>query len=889
MPRIPGVRRVFRLPWRTRADIGAEVDEELQFHLDMRADELARGGMEREAALAQARREFGDLEEARRFCRDMDARLERRSRRADWLDGLAQDLRFTARSLLANPGFTAAAVLALALGTGATTVIFSAVDTVLLRPLPVAEPGGLVTLRVEEGDGSLAGGVSYPFYREVRAAGARALDVAAAHYGEVSFRAGDQAEVVLGVDASDNYFGVLGVRPALGRLFGPAEEPVGASPAVVISHAFWRRRFGGDPGVVGRTVRLNRAPFTVVGVAPEGFGGTIVGVSADVWVPVSAYELLHPGRSLARERGGHTWLNLIGRRRPGVTREGTEAALDAALRSVPPEFPSASPNRGARLQPLTGVPPQARGAATLFMSLLLATAALVMLIASTNVAGMLLARAAARQREIAIRLAIGAGRGRLVRQLLTESVVLFLLGGAGGTLLAVWAVRLLRGVRLPLPVQVSLDFPVDLRVLAFALSVSLVTGLVFGLAPAVAASRPSLVPALKEGSPRGGRRGRLRGAFVVGQLAMSLLLLLSAGLFVRALQRALAVDTGFDPDGVVVASLDLGAHGYDAERGQRLQRELLERVRATPGVLAAGLATMVPLSGEWDETRVRPAEGGDTAAAGFNAVDGEYFRTLGIPLLAGRTFTDRDRTGAPPVVVINRTLGERLWPGRSPVGQRMQANGMEAEVVGVVPDGKYESIREEPRAFLYVPAGQVYSERVTLHVRAAPGAEGAALGALRRELRALDPDLPLGAPMPMAAMTGAALVPQRIAAWLIGLFGVVGLVLAAVGVYGLLAYSVSQRTREIGVRMALGAERAAVLRLVLGQGAALVAAGVAVGLAGALAASRVLAGMLYGLSATDPLTFVAVPLLVAAAGLLASWLPARRATRVDPLVALRAD
>jgi predicted permease len=890
-PKNPRKKRLFRFPWRTAGQIGAEVDEEIGFHLEMRAAELERRGMTAHAAREQALAEFGDVDGTRAFCREMDLRDERRTRLADRLEGVLQDARFAARSLRKTPGFTAAAAVTLALGVGATTAVFSVVDAFLLRPLPVAAPERLVTLEVREAEGDLKTSSSYPYVQDwMRAAGGVA-EIAALHPGELSFTDGaGAAELVWGVDATDNYFRVLGVSPALGRFFAPGDDAAGAMVAV-LGHAFWTRRFGADPGVVGRTVRLNGQPVEVIGIAPAGFAGTIAGMRTDLWVPVGAYPRLNPGGDL-NTRGRHSWLAMIGRLRPGVTHAQGAAALAAMAPGIAPEFADDGAAAGAQVERLTGVPPQARGTVVGLMTLLLATAALVLLIAATNVGGMLLARASARRREIAIRLAMGAGRGRLARLLLAESLLLFLLGGAGGTLLAVWAAAALRGWRPVASIPVALDVGVDLKVLAFALGVSLLTGVLCGLVPALAASRPVLVPALKDGAGTG-RRTRLRGAFVVGQLAMSLLLLVTAGLFARALQGALSIDPGFRPRGVAVGEVRLRPHGYDEARGAELYRQLLERLRARPGVRAATLASVLPLSGNFDATQVWAAGGPSDPAArvrtGFAVVEGGYFGALSVPLRAGRVFGDEDRSGAPLVAVVNETLARRLWPGENAVGKRLDGGrDGEVEVVGVVADGKYQSLRDAPEPYMYLPFGQSYQGTMTVVVRH-DGPAAPVLAAMHAELRALDASVPLARALPMEVVVGESLTPQRMAAAMVGAFGTVGLLLAAVGVYGVLAYQVSQRTREIGVRMALGAGRASVLRLVLRQGMGLAVVGIGIGLALALAASRALAGMLYGLSATDPATFVAVPLLVCAAAFLASWLPARRATRVDPLVALRAE
>lgn len=815
------------------------------------------------------------------------------------MNTLLQDLRYGVRALLKSPGFAVTAVLTIALGIGAITTIFALVNALLLRPLPVAEPGRLVQVEELRRGGDRSSTYSHPRYAELRdGSGGVLAGLAAQGLSDMALRAGRQAEAVTGVYASGSYFGVLGIRPQAGRFFGAEEDRPGSPDAVaVISEHLWRTRFGGERSAVGRTIHLNGQPLTVVGVAPRGFGGTFVGVQADVWVPIAMYPRLNRQADEATyQRGRHIWLTLIGRLRPGMSAEGAETVLGAVARRSAPDLERDPPPVGVRLQPLTGMPPSARGAVVGFMAMLLATAGLVMLIAGTNVAGMLLARATTRRREVAIRLAVGAGRGRLVRQLLTESLLLFAAGGAGGLLLALWLADVIAAFQPPLAVRIALDLGPDARVLGFALLLALATGVGFGLVPALRASRPDVLPALREGSGgRGAGRTRLRSAFVVAQMAMSLLLLVTAGLFVQALRSALETDLGFDPDGVVVADLNLRAQGFDDARGADFHRRAVERIAGLPGVEAVGAAQFAPMSGNVMSVDVEtpqrpgpPAPGRKPTSANYTLVDEGYFRALRIPLVAGRAFAAADRKGAPPVMVVNQTLARRFWPGENPMGKRLRVFGEEHEVVGVARDGKYHELGEEPTSFLYLPIAQQGAERMTLFVRARTE-PGPALAAVRREVAALDPDVPLQQAMPFSAMVGMTLFPQRMAAVLVGAFGLLGLALAAVGIYGVLAFHVGQRTQEIGVRLALGAGAADVVRMILRQGMLLVAVGVALGLAAALAATRLLAGFLHGVSATDPATFLAVPALLAAVALLASWLPARRAARVDPMTALRAD
>jgi predicted permease len=521
--------------------------------------------------------------------------------------------------------------------------------------------------------------------------------------------------------------------------------------------------------------------------------------------------------------------------------------------------------------------------------MLLATAGLVLLIASTNVAGMLLARASERRREVAVRMAIGAGRLRVVRQFVVESVALFMVGGAAGVLLTVWLVSLIASFEPPVPARIALEFGVDWRVLAFACGLALLTGVLAGLAPAVQTSRAAVVPGLRDGSAGGGRRTRLRGGFVVVQLAMSLLLVVAAGLFARTLQHALASDVGFNPDGVVVAGIDPGAHGYDAERAQRLRRELLDRVRAVPGVEAAAFAVWAPMGGNVWTTQVSGDEpSGTPVSANVATIGSGYVETLQMPVVAGRTFSLSDLPGTPPVALVNQTLARQLFGDAAPLGRAVVMGKERVEVVGVLADGRYENYTEAQAAVLYLPLDQRPASSATLHVRGRME-PSATLAAVRGELAVLDPNMALQQAMPLSQLIGLTLFPQRVAAIAMGTFGLVGLLLAAIGVYGLLAFHVGSRTREIGIRIALGAPVAGVIRLVLGYSLRLTLIGTAMGLLGAFALTRLLASLLYGVTPLDPLTFALAALLLLMTALLASYLPARRATRVDPTVALRAE
>jgi predicted permease len=816
------------------------------------------------------------------------------------METLLKDIRYGARGLLKRPAFTLVAVITLAIGIGATTTIFSVINGVLLRPpAGVVQPGKLVDLHATESNGSSFHSFSYPDYQYYRDQNGVLNGLAAYTAMPLSMNAGAQPERIFGMTVSGNYFDVLGTRPAHGRFFLSEEDQTPDShPVVVIGYGTWQQRFASDPALIGKTIALNGHPFTVIGIAPENFKGTWAGLQPDVWVPLMMQNQLRAGSDVMNR--GARGLEMIGRLKEGVTLAQAQASMSILANQLAASYPETNRGQGIDLRSASTVPGQYRGPVIGFMAILMFIVGLVLLIACANVGAMTLARASTRSKEIAIRLAVGASRARIVKQLLVESVFLFLLGGAAGVLIAVWATRLLLNFKFSSDVPVSLDLGVDVRVLLFTLGVSLVAGLLFGLAPAVQASRPDVLGALNNETSYGSHRSRIRNIFVIGQIAVSLVLLVTAGLFLRSLQNATTIDLGFNPEGVETVTFDLRTQGYSEAKGREFYRQLMERVSGMPGVRAASLARMVPLNGSNMKTGIAVA--GKEAApderlpvVGLNVVDERYFETLQMPLLIGRAFNPTDKAGTPRVAIVNETLARRFFPNAdisAALGQGLsfETGSSEADriqIVGIVRDAKYETVGEDPQPFVYRPLQQSYTGELTLHIRRESGDAGSVLAAVRREVGTLDKDVPMLNVMTLNEQIGYSLLPLRVAASIAGSLGMVGMLLAALGVFGVVNYSVLQRTREIGIRMSLGAQRSDVLRLIVTQGLWLAIIGIAVGVAMAAALTRTLSSLLYGVSALEPVTFIGVALLMMTVALLASYIPARRATKVDPLVALR--
>ena len=805
---------------------------------------------------------------------------------------ILQDLKYAVRGLRHRPGFTAAIVLTLGLAIGANATIFSWMDALALNPLPgVPRASELVLVRfaTETRDGL---SFSYPNYRDVRDNLPDGLTGLAVHdMMPVSMRADGAPERAWAQLVSANLFDVLQVPAALGRTLQPADDAaMGQSFVTVVSDRLWRTRFASDPGIVGRAINLNGRAFTIVGVAPPDFLGAMNGLAMDLWVPVTMQGVLS-GRSTLESRGSG-WLVGIGRKRPGVPSGQLEAELRVLAARLASEHP-ANEGRTLRTAPL-----QEDGAAQVLMpvvSVVMGLVSLVLLIACANVSGLLLARAVARQREVAIRTALGASRFHLARQLFIESFILAVLGGIAGIGIAAWTSRGLEALLPPMPYPVVIGAGLNWRVLTFSAGVVVLATIVFGVAPALQGSRSQVQSTLRATGASASTPGRtrLRRALVVSQIALAMVLLISAGLFVRTLRNAYEVDPGFSRRQAVLASLDMTSIGYGAGKGSAFLDELIARVEALPGVEAASLSTMVPLSiGGGSDTSpliegYTPQPGEDIVVF-YGMIAPHYFETMGIPIVAGRPIDERDRADAAPVVVINETMARRYWSGRDPIGARLRTSQEWTTVVGVAADGKYATLSESPKAMMYYPIQQIYRPNAVLHVATSGPAEPA-IEPVRRAVAGLAPDLALYDVRTLEEHLRMSIAIPRLAAVLLGIFGGLALVLAAIGLYGVIAFVVGQRTREIGVRMALGADRGGILRQVLGQGARLAAFGLIAGIALAMLAAPLLASLLVRVSPTDVLTYSATAALLFGVALAASWFPARRAAGVDPIEALRTE
>ena len=810
------------------------------------------------------------------------------------------DLRFALRMLVKTPGFSVVAFLAIGLGIGVNTTIFGVVNSLLLRPLPVANPERLVQMytsdaRIGRQPNSYLNFVDYRTQNHVFSG------LVAYQFTPMGLTIGGETTNIFALMVSGNYFSMLGVQPGLGRAFVPDEDTTpNANPVIVLSHRFWKK-LGGDPSVVGSVLTLNGRSFSVIGVAPAKFGGTDVGVTPDLWVPIAMREWVLPADDWYQNRRA-LMLNVFGRLKPGVSITQAEAQLQTVARQLEEAYPDTNKGRFVSLLPLEqaktqgiGGPANSNGIRDVSV-LLMAAAGSILLIACANVANLLLARGTTRQREIAIRLALGAQRGRIVRQLLTESLMLAFAGGLGGVVLAYWLGDLLLSLLPASPVPLILDPQPDARVLVFAFALAVLSGVTFGLAPAWQTSRSSLTESLRErvGTATHVSRFNLRNILVVAQIAGSLLLLVGSGLFLKAFHRAQAIRPGFRTDRVALLSFDLTLAGYDKPRAKQALRSILEDVRRDSDVRSADFAQTVPF-GFGGVSRTILAEGsseaeGNQKFAAVNEITPTYFSTMAIPLVKGRTFAERDtESPVPRVAIISEAMAREFWPGEEAIGRRFRFFQSDAiEVIGVVQNVKLYSLGETPTWMVYLPMHTQPQGGATLVIHTA-GVPGPALAEAQRIVRRLDTHIPITYAKTMTDHLALALWPSWMGAVLLGSFGMLALVLASMGVYGVMAYSVSQRTRELGIRMALGAQAHQVLGLVVRQGMTLAVIGLCIGLLAAVGSTRLVAALLYGVNPNDPIVFAGVTLLLALAAFAACYLPARRALRIDPVVALRFD
>ncbi len=819
------------------------------------------------------------------------------------METLIRDVRYGFRALIKAPGFAFVSIFALALGIGVNTAIFSVFNNLLFHPLPVKNPQQLVLLAVKQPGIELPVGiVSYPDYLEYRNLRNVYSDVVAYTPVPVNLSSAGQGDRCWASMVTANFFTMLGVEAIRGRTFSANEgQEMGADPLIVLSYGFWKQRFGGDPSAVGKVVLLNNHPFTIIGIAPENFHGVQSLLDPDFFVPLTMTEEVYPGSQKALLNRGQFNLNLMGRLQPGVSVKQSEEATNIVTRQLSREFPETNKGQVLKVYPeLRARPEPATGdliprLAFIFMTLV----GLVLLIACANVANLSLARSLARRKELAIRISLGSSPFRVVRQVLTESMILGVFGGIAGFILACWAISLLAAIRLPSDIPIRLfEATIDWRIFGFNLSIALLTGILAGLLPAFQGSRADVNETLKEGgrsSTGAPVHHRLRSALVVSQVAVSLLILICAGLLIRSMKNAEKADLGFQTDHLLAMSFDVRLQGYDPSRGAQFYKQVIDRVKALPGVRSASLSLLIPMGYDAQFESVypeghAPIQKSEAEIAFSNNVDPGYFQTMRIPIVAGRTFTPNDNESSLQVAVINETMAQRFWPGQDPIGKRFQTslNGPLTQVVGVTRPGKYLYLYEPPRSFFYVPLAQKYRTPITLELFT-QGDPLNYVSAVRAQIHDLDPSLPVYDVKTMEShiMDGKAMLPARLAASIAGIFGLLGLALAVIGIYGVMSYSVSQRTHELGVRMALGARPWNLIRMVFRQGLSLTLTGLTIGLVLALLVTRLMKSILYGVSATDWVIFTGVSIVLTFVAGLACYIPAYRAARVDPLIALR--
>ena len=879
--------RFFRFPWRSRRQVALDVDGELRFHLDQMAADLQAAGMSEADARLEAARRFGDLAYTRDYCRAEDLRRERGRRHMTMLDELLLDLRYAVRSLRKSAGFTATALITLALGIGANTAIFSVVRGVLLEPLPFREEQRLVRLwHAHPGNAIERAQVSEPDFLDWRRQSTLTESMGGYFYldglsGVDMTGHGDPARLQAAL-VTDGFFETLGTPAQLGRFLRPEENVPGNDRVVVVSHGFWTRMFGADPSLVGKTLSLNGTPFQVVGVMPEGFTYP-ADRTIDVWMPLSFFG----PDAIGRARNAQ-FMGVIARVKPGVTTTQLDAELSGIAARLARDYPE---NPGWVKVNVASLRDSILGDVRRPLLVLMAAVGMLLLVACVNIASLLLARATSRRQELAVRAALGAGRWRIARQLITESLTLALVGGALGIALGYVAVRALVTLganELPR----STDIGVDGTVLGFTLLVSIVSGLLFGIMPAMRASS-DLERSLRAGARGniGGGGQRLRAALVVAEVALAMILVVGAGLAMKSFGRLMGVSPGFQPSNALVVTMSVPSK-YEGQSAMDYYQRVLSAIRALPGVEAAGVIRDLPLRGNGEMSGVtipgRVTAASEAPTVQRHQVSTDYFKAMGIPLKAGRSFEMTDRVGTPLVLVVNEELQRRFWPGESAVGKQIQFGNTPVPIVGVVGDVRQRGLAEALEPAVYLHSMQNFRSRMSIVVRTS-GDPLQHAGPVRKAIWGLEPSQTITSTSSLESVLGNAVTRPRLLAWLLGLFGVIGLTLGALGIFGVLAYAVTQRRQEIGVRVALGAPPTSVMRLVVRQGLVLAATGIAIGVLVAWFMTRSMQSVLYGIQASDPMTFLQVALVLLAAALLASWLPARRALRIDPVTALRYD
>lgn len=864
-----------------------ELHEEIEFHLQSLVEQYRAQGMTLEAARIAARHEMGHLEPMKEECRE--------ARNVNFIENVLKDLRFGLRMLRRSPGFSALAILCLVLGIGANAAVFSWIEGLLLRPYPaVAHQDRLFVLAGTARGTPGFDAVSWPDFLDFRRSCTLCESLIAEKIMGAALSIGDRAEWDTGSLVSSNYFDAMGVSPILGRGFRP-EEDYGrnAHPVTVISYQLWQTRFHGDPNIIGKTQMLNGLPHTIVGVAPKGFYGTFVGYSWQFWVPISMQERFEPG-GYKMENRGERWIEGFARLKPGFTVEQAQAEMSAIAQHLENSYPTTDKGQGIKLLPLWKAPFNGSSLMLPTLGIALGIGAFVLLIVCANVSNLLLVKFIARRHEITARLALGAARSRILQQLLTEGLILSLIGASGGIVLAYWCRNLMAFLIPSRGVPVFMPGRMDWRVLVLTVGVCLVTTVLFALVPAFESRKVDIASALKSesGTVAGSRgRARIRAGLVIIQVSLSFVLLVGAGLVLLSLNKIRTGSLGFSVDGVLNTAVNLMASGYDTQRAKNFQGAFMERVRALPGVESAAYARVTPFSYRTYASAPIAVDGYQAApneqpAVEYNEVGPDYFQTVGIPLISGREFTRADNESSLPVAIVNDVMVTQYWHGEDPMGKRLQANGHWLEIVGVAKVSKYRSIVETPQPLFYVPLRQHFAPTVGLNIRTQQPPDVIAR-ALAREVHALDPNLAPYEVITMREQVERATQLQRVAVTLLSVFGGLAVLLAAIGLYGVMSYAVSQSARELGVRMALGARAADLLRIVVSQGLGLLGAGVILGGIIACAGTRLLGYLLYKVSPRDPLAFISAFAIMLLASVTACLLPAWRATRTDPVRALR--